>query len=123
MKPHTVVLAMSLLMFCVAGSFSEATQVLHRSPQQLGQQSSLVVRGTVAGVRSFWNDKHTKFFTETEITVDQSYKGEQSPSVRQQSVMDGVELLGGAAPNALKRVSLVDAVPLERFVNRTLSPN
>ena len=123
MKPHTVVLAMSLLMLCVAASFSEATQVLHQSPQQPGQQSSLVVRGTVTGVCSSWNDKHAKFFAETEITVDQSYKGDQSPSVRPQSVLDGVELMGAAAPDALKRVARVDAVPLERVVERTLSRN
>ena len=182
MKPHTVVLAMSLLMFCVAGSFSDATQVLHRSPQQLGQQSSLVVRGKVAGVRSFWNDKHTKIFTETEITVDQSYKGDQSPAILilqlggvvdnvkvnvagalqwradeevlvflepytngtfqvsgfsqgkfnivrdsrtnqpyiERPAQDGVELVGGATPDALRRASRVEKMPLERFIDQAL---
>ena len=82
MKPFAGILAMSVLMFCVAASHSRATQVICRSPKQLGQQSSLVVRGKVTGVRSFWNDKHTKIFTETTIVVEQSYKGAPSPALR-----------------------------------------
>ena len=182
MKSHTVILAMSLLMLCLAASLSEATQVLQRSPQQLGQQSSLVVRGKVTGVRSYWNDKHTKIFTEAALSVDQSYKGAPPATVRilqlggvvdnvkvtvagalqwrpdeevvlflepyangayqvsgfsqgkfnvvrdprtkqpyiERPSLDGVELVGGATPDALRRASRVERMPLERFINQAL---
>ena len=51
------------------------TQVQYMSVEQLGDNSAAVVRGTVAEVRSFWNDNHTKIFTATIIAVDESYKG------------------------------------------------
>jgi hypothetical protein len=182
MKPFTGILAISLFLLCVAASFSRATQVIYRSPQQLGQQSSLVVRGRVTEVRSFWNAKHTKIFTETEIAVDQSYKGDPPSAIRllqlggvvdnvkvtvagalqwradeevlvfvepytngayqvsgfsqgkfnivrdsrtnqpyiERPSLDGVELVGGATPDVLRRASRVDRVPLERFIDQAL---
>ena len=182
MKPIKRILAISVLLFFVAVSHSRATQVLHRSPKQLGQQASLVVRGKVSGVRSFWNDKHTKIFTETTIAIEQTYKGTppqalrilqlggvvdnvrvnvagalqwraqeevlvflepyvrgsyqvsgfsqgkfgivRDPQTRQPYVerpaSEGIELVGSATPEALRRASRIDKVPLEQFINQTL---
>jgi hypothetical protein len=65
-----VVLALTLM-----APLARATQVLYRSPQQLGAESSLVVRGEVTSVRSYWNESHTKILTETRISVADTYKG------------------------------------------------
>jgi hypothetical protein len=54
---------------------AEATQIVYQTPEQMGAESALVVRGRVANVRSFWNDTNTKILTETVITIDESYKG------------------------------------------------
>lgn len=73
--------AIFLLLACASLGLAQATQVEHRSPQQLGAQSTLVVLGRVAEVRSFWNEKHTKIFTDTRIDIEQTFKGAQVPSV------------------------------------------
>lgn len=68
-----------LVFLCVAiavlTTLASGTEILYLSPQELGQQSELVVRGRVLGVQSYWNDKHTKIFTRTRIGVDETYKG------------------------------------------------
>jgi hypothetical protein len=75
MKRRFGSLALLILVACVIANVSNATQVIHRTPKQLGAQSTLVVTGTVSGVRSFWNPQRTKIFTETTITIDETYKG------------------------------------------------
>ena len=60
---------------------ARATQVIERTPQQLGEQSSLVVRGRVVAIESYWNANHTKIFTRTRVAVDQSYKGSATGTV------------------------------------------
>jgi len=60
----------------------EATQVLYRSPQDLGRESALVVQGRVTGVQSYWNETGSKIFTEAQVAVDESYKGEKPGTVR-----------------------------------------
>jgi len=59
-----------------------ATTILHRTVPELGKQSSHVVLGQVVEVRSFWNDTHTKVFTETIIQVDETYKGARQQTIR-----------------------------------------
>ena len=182
MKSLFRICTLSIAFACAFASRSQATQVLHRSVEELGRQSTLVVRGKVAGVHSFWNAKRTKVFTETEITVDQSYKGAQPAAIRILQLggvvdnvkvnvagalqwrageevlvflepytdgafqvsgfsqgkfnivrdrrtnqpyivrpsQDGVELVGGATPDELKRASRVEKMPLERFINQAL---
>lgn len=71
---------------------AQGTQVQYKSVEQLGEDSSAVVRGTVASVRSFWNEKHTKIFTATIIAVDESYKGRPGETVE-------VLQLGGTVDN------------------------
>ncbi len=59
-----------------------ATQVVQRTPKELADESQLVVDGKVASVRSYWNEDHTKIFTETVVTVAATHKGAALPSVR-----------------------------------------
>jgi len=68
------------------------TQVLYRSPQQLGSESALVVRGEVTGVRSYWNESQTKILTETRIDVADTFKGATGRAVN-------VVQLGGVVGN------------------------
>jgi hypothetical protein len=70
-----------LAVLMIAPSSSRATQIIYQSPEQLGQQSTLVVRGLVVSVDSHWNDKHTKVFTTTRVAVDETYKGVSIPTV------------------------------------------
>jgi hypothetical protein len=73
---HLAMIAAGIVLLCAAiVSDARATQIVYRSPQQLGQESALVVSGTVASVESYWNDTHTKVFTKTRIAVDETFKG------------------------------------------------
>lgn len=80
MRRLAIVLFIAVFISSVA-TLSHATQVVYKTPKQLGQESALVVQGKVGDVRSFWNAKRTKIFTETRIDIDQSYKGNASASV------------------------------------------
>jgi hypothetical protein len=75
MKLCARLLAFLCLAIAVLTTLASGTQIFHLSPQELGKQSELVVRGRVIGVQSYWNDKHTKIFTRTRIGVDETYKG------------------------------------------------
>ena len=59
-----------------------ATQIEYVSPRQMGDESVLVARGKVTGVRSFWNEGRTKILTETTIVLDETYKGQGGGVVR-----------------------------------------
>jgi len=59
-----------------------ATQVVPMSADELARNASLVVRGQVTGVRSYWNDAHTRILTEAAVTVSSPYKGAAPSSVR-----------------------------------------
>lgn len=73
---QTCILSILLILTASLAAFrADATQIVHRTPQQMGTQADLVVTGKVAGVQSFWNANHTKIFTETTIEVDQTFKG------------------------------------------------
>jgi hypothetical protein len=65
-------LVVALLFVC---SVAEATQVEYRTPRQLGDESSLVVQGTVQSTRAYWNATHTKILTEARIDVASAHKG------------------------------------------------
>jgi hypothetical protein len=78
------------------------TQVLYKNAQQLGEDSSAVVRGTVADVRSFWNEDHTKIFTATVITVEESYKGRPGATVEVLQLGGTVDNVQVTAHGALK---------------------
>jgi hypothetical protein len=75
MKRASSVLRVSIAVLIALTASAQATQIIYRSPQQMGEESVLVVQGKVTGVRSFWNDAHTKIFTETQVAVDRSFKG------------------------------------------------
>ena len=74
--------ALLLLVLLICAGPADATQVIYQSPQQMGTEATLVVRGRVTGIHSYWNESQTKIFTETVIAVDETYKGSGAPTVR-----------------------------------------
>jgi hypothetical protein len=96
MKRIAVWLGLSVLSL-VAIEPSIATQVSYVSPRQMGQESELVVLGTVSDVRSFWNESRTKILTETLVSIDETYKGQNGPTAR-------VIQLGGVVGNVRMHV-------------------
>jgi hypothetical protein len=100
MKPVSAILVCVVtttlvVLFCLPVC---ATQIHYRSARELGSQSKLVVRGHVVGVRSYWNEKQTKIFTETTIATDESYKGKVGATVK-------LTQLGGTVGNTKVTVS------------------
>ena len=89
-------ISMLLCLICVVTATAVlATQILYSSPQQMGQQSQTVVRGKVSSVESYWNDTHTKIFTRTRISVDETYKGAEQAAIdiiQLGGVVDGVRV-------------------------------
>jgi hypothetical protein len=77
----TIAFAVFGLLFAAVPS-ALATQIIYRTPQEMGEQSSLVVQGKVVGVRSFWNEKRTKIFTETTVQIEEAFKGPNTGTVR-----------------------------------------
>ena len=92
MKRCTRLVAFLCVWIAVLTTLASGTEILSLSPQELGQQSELVVRGRVIGVQSYWNDKHTKIFTRIRIGVEETYKG------LGRSVVDVIQL-GGVVGN------------------------
>ena len=87
-----VLLCSVLVLTAVTAS---ATQILYRSPKQMGQESETAVRGTVVSVESYWNDTHSKIFTRTRISVDETYKGAEQAAIdiiQLGGVVDGVRV-------------------------------
>lgn len=81
MRNKVVLACLALLVMASHTPLVRATQVEYVSPRQMGEESAVVVRGTVASVRSFWNEARTKVLTETVIQVDETYKGEAAGAV------------------------------------------
>ncbi len=96
-RTSIISLSIVLLVF-VSVPFTQATQIIHRTPQQLGERSELVVHGHVMTVQSAWNDKRTKIFTTTVISVENTYKGAAAPVVE-------IIQLGGVVDNIRVNVS------------------
>ena len=92
MNRRSSILGASLLVLAVLVSLSQATQIIYRSPKQMGDESSLVVLGRVTQVQSYWNENRTKIFTETLVEIDEAYKGTAGPYAR-------VVQLGGVVDN------------------------
>jgi hypothetical protein len=97
MKRASSILRVSIPVLIALTAFAQATQIIYRSPQQMGEESALVVSGQVTGVRSYWNDTRTKIFTETRVAVDRSYKGGAGGTV-------SVVQLGGVVGNVQMKV-------------------
>jgi hypothetical protein len=81
MKFHRVTYLLGVVAICCAGAV-QATEIVPLSTAQLGERSTTVVRGEVADVRSFWNARRTKIFTEVVIDVAEAYKGAAGGQVR-----------------------------------------
>jgi len=92
MKRLASILCASLFTLVLLAASGLATQIIYRSPEQMGKESSLVVRGRVEGTRSYWNEKGTKIFTETRVRVEDTYKGRAPGEV-------SIIQLGGVAGN------------------------
>lgn len=75
MKRCACILLVSIGVLCILAAAGQATKIIYRSPKDLAAESSNIVRGTVAGVNSYWNAEGTKIFTEARIAVDETYKG------------------------------------------------
>jgi len=70
-----------LVLLFVIASTAHAAQLVNMTPKELAVHSDLIVRGTVAYAQCYWNDKHTKIFTKAAITVAETYKGNEVPSI------------------------------------------
>ena len=75
MKRLASFLGAAVLALSFVTQLAFATQVLYRTPQQLGVDSELVVMGKVQSVESYWNESKTKILTEARIEVRDTYKG------------------------------------------------
>jgi len=75
MRRSASILWVSILALLALTAVGRATQIIYRSPKQLADESSQIVRGKVVSVRSFWNAERTHIFTEARIKVDETYKG------------------------------------------------
>jgi hypothetical protein len=75
MRKTITITALAVLVTATCASLGKATQIEYVTPRQMGEESALVVRGSVESVRSFWNDAHTKILTESVIRVDETFKG------------------------------------------------
>jgi len=75
MKRVVLLFLASILFLAFAADIGLATRIMYRSPRELADESSHIVRGRVERVRSFWNREQTKIFTEAVIAVDETYKG------------------------------------------------
>jgi hypothetical protein len=89
MMRTAALLGISILALSLLNDNSRATQIVYRSPRELGEEASLVVLGRVGDVRSYWNERGTKILTETRIEVDESFKG-QAPSLVRVVQLGGV---------------------------------
>jgi hypothetical protein len=75
MKKAVCILWISVGVLLVLSAAGQATKIIYQSPKELATQSSQIVRGTVTGVKSYWNEEGTKIFTEALVAVDETYKG------------------------------------------------
>ncbi|HEU4364031.1 MAG TPA: hypothetical protein VFT13_01065 [Candidatus Krumholzibacteria bacterium] len=78
----TMVTLMGCVLVALAVDAAVATQVVRRTPQELARESALIVDGTVTGVRSYWNEDHSKIFTEATVAVGSTYKGRGGNTLR-----------------------------------------
>jgi hypothetical protein len=76
------ILLAAVLLLAAMTTLATATSIIQRTPEQLAQQSAIVVDGKVTGVRSYWNTDHTKIFTEATVAVDGTHKGSAASRVR-----------------------------------------
>lgn len=81
MSRTTLTFVGALLAVAAMAPVALATSLIERTPEQLAQQSALVVDGKVTGVRSYWNADHTRIFTEATVDVDGTYKGRAASKV------------------------------------------
>jgi len=87
-----VILTLIVLLSGELVGWAYATQLIYKSPQDLGREAQLFLRGRVQSVESYWNSAHTKIFTRTVVAVDETYKGNAGQTVE-------IVQLGGTVGN------------------------
>lgn len=101
MRSWIAAFCLPLALFLLQSHPAQATQIEARTLPQLGSEAQLVVQGSVRGVRSYWNEAHTRILTEVTFEVAAAYKGE-APSVvklvQMGGVVDGVRMTMHGAP-------------------------
>jgi hypothetical protein len=85
-------LGVSVLALALLAPLADATQVIYRTPRQLGEDAALVVDGRVTNVRAYWNETQSKIFTEATVHVGGTHKGDAGSTVR-------IVQLGGVVDN------------------------
>jgi hypothetical protein len=101
-SPIVIIAALSgLALASLAPGPSRATQLKLMAAEEMAARSERIVTGRVTGVESFWNEKRTKIFTRTTVTVDGTYKGAEGGSV-------DILQLGGVVDNV--RVTVDGAI-------------
>ena len=96
MRRFACLLVLAFLLLAAAPA--DATQILARTPEQLGDDAQLVVRGSVLEVHSFWSPDKTKVLTEVIVAVEEDFKGDSPATVR-------LLQLGGVVDNVRVTVS------------------
>lgn len=72
------------LTLCAAfllSSAGDATTLVHMSLAQLAQAATVIVRGRVTSQVTRWNAQHTRIFTFTTVSVEETLKGHPSSTV------------------------------------------
>ena len=77
MRTRIVIVAAMTAILAIGCADVSASRVVHMSARQMADNSVLVVTGRVSGVESYWNEKNTKIFTKTTITIDETFKGDR----------------------------------------------
>ena len=68
--------ALALAMAFALFSTALATTVVHLDTRELTLDSNDIVIGSVESVRSYWNPAHTRIFTDVQVNVSRSLKGD-----------------------------------------------
>ncbi len=81
MKKFASIIGAALFLHTLIPQISVATQIIYKSPETMGRESSLVVSGTVQSILPFWNADHTRIFTKTTIEISETFKGAAGSTV------------------------------------------
>lgn len=70
-----------VVLLALAPAAPGTTYVRELGARDLGESAVAVVRGEVGDVRSFWNERRTKIFTEIVVRTQQTFKGSPGAAV------------------------------------------
>lgn len=81
MKKFASIIGTALFLNILIPQISAATQIIYKSPETMGRESSLVASGKVQSILPFWNAAHTRIFTKTTIRINETFKGAAGSTV------------------------------------------